>query len=85
MEESYATQDRPQSQLEALFGELAQVHDLISTLTDRLSPVIHHGLKNAEKALAGSQPSAPNHVSTAVDAANAAARRLRDLIDSLAV
>lgn len=87
-EAAYATQpDRPMSQLDTLFGELAHVHDLISTLEGRLSPVIHHGLKDnsAKLATQAGSPAAQNHISTAVEATAAAARRLREVIDSLAV
>lgn len=79
--------DRPMSQLDELYQELARVHDLISTLDGRLSPVSHHGLKNSEKALAAGSTTAAqqNHISTAVQAANAAGNRIREIIDSLAV
>lgn len=85
MEETYAREDRPASELENLLAELSRAHELFSNLEHRLAPVIHHGLKDGAQ-LAGSVPSKPeSHISQAVSVANALGNRINELTKSLAV
>lgn len=78
--------ERPISELDRLYAELTRVHDYISQLEHRLAPVIHHGLKqNAAAVSSQAVPTAENHITTAVSAANAAGNRLAELTQSLAV
>ena len=85
MEETYATQDRPASELDNLLSELSRAHDLITTLEHRLSPVIHHGLKENAQLAGGNAVKSENHITQAVSIANAIGNRLNELTKSLAV